>query len=67
MIAAIAAGVRALTAAARRANERGDSEELNRLLDEAEKQVDLMIAAMPPDLPANAHPVDGVAGSGSLV
>lgn len=51
MIAMLASAVRTLTGAARRAMERGDVDELNRLLDEAEAQVDMMITAMPPDPP----------------
>lgn len=46
---AYAIGVKALIRAARRAHERGDTEERDRLLDEADDQHVLMIQAMPPD------------------
>jgi uncharacterized protein HemY len=44
---AIALGVKALVRAARRAHERGDTAERDRLMDEADEQVGQMINAMP--------------------
>ena len=48
-VAALAEGLKALTAAARRAGKRGDTAERDRLLDEAFAQLDRMIEAMPPE------------------
>jgi uncharacterized protein HemY len=45
--AAIAAGVKAILAAARRAHERGDTDERDRLLDEADGQLGLMADSLP--------------------
>lgn len=45
--AVIAKGVKVIVAAARRAHERGDTAERDRLMDDAEAQLGLMIAAMP--------------------
>ena len=45
--AAIARGVQVLVDAARRAHKRGDTAERDRLMDDAEAQLGLMIAAMP--------------------
>lgn len=49
--AAVALGVKALVRAARRADARGDVDERDQLLVEADEQVGVMIAAMPPDEP----------------
>ena len=47
--AAIAQAAKVILAAARRAHERGDRVEYERLMDDADEQIGLMVEAMPPE------------------